>query len=154
MPTTIYAGTLDGVFKSVDGGANWSSFNTGLADNHVIVLAIDPTTPTTIYAGANDSCCVFKSTDGGAKWSASYDDMDWSSGILALAIDPTKPTTIYAGTFNLGVFKSTDGGENWSILKNGMSANVVNALVINPKTPTTLYAGTWYYGVFVTNLAK
>lgn len=154
MPTTIYAGTLDGVFKSVDGGANWSSFNTGLADNHVIVLAIDPTTPTTIYAGANDSCCVFKSTDGGAKWSASYDDMDWSSGILALAIDPIKPTTIYAGTFNLGVFKSTDGGENWSILKNGMSANVVNALVINPKTPTTLYAGTWYYGVFVTNLAK
>ena len=154
-PTTLYAGTLDGVFKSIDGGATWSAANTGLTGIHVVALAIDPTTLTTIYAGADDSCCVFKSTDGGANWSASDTGLDWSTGVLALAIDPKTPTTLYAGTFNLGVFKSTDGGGDWSMLRNGMSANVVNALVIDPKTPTTLYAGTWYHGAFIiTHLVK
>jgi hypothetical protein len=39
------------VFKSTNGGANWSAVNTGLTNTDVRALAIDPTTPTTLYAG-------------------------------------------------------------------------------------------------------
>ena len=68
-PSIIYAGTISGVLKSTDGGANWSAINTGLPDGDVFALVIDPLTPTTLYAGTQDKG-VFKSTDAGENWSA------------------------------------------------------------------------------------
>src|SRR5262249_17496949 len=59
-PTTLYAGTLvsrlvgghEGVLKSTDGGASWYAVNTGQpSDPDILALAIDPTTPTTLYTG-------------------------------------------------------------------------------------------------------
>ena len=41
----------DGVFKSTNGGGNW--VNTGLTNSYVLALAIDPVTPTTLYAGTD-----------------------------------------------------------------------------------------------------
>jgi photosystem II stability/assembly factor-like uncharacterized protein len=68
-PTTLYAGTENGgVFKSTNGGGNWSPVNTGLTDTIVRALAIDPVTPTTLYAGTYRGS-VFKSTNGGGNWS-------------------------------------------------------------------------------------
>src|SRR5262249_39290913 len=41
-PTTVFAGTLDdGVWRSIDGAASWSTTNTGLANTTVQALAID-----------------------------------------------------------------------------------------------------------------
>ena len=67
-PATLYAGIWGGVFKSTNGGGNWSAVNTGLTATSVWALAIDPTTPATLYAGTEGG--VFKSTNGGANWSA------------------------------------------------------------------------------------
>lgn len=39
-----------GVFKSTDGGGNWSAVDTGLTDFYINALAINPATPTTLYA--------------------------------------------------------------------------------------------------------
>ena len=66
-PSTLYAGTSNGVFKSTDSGESWTRTSNGLTNKHVFTLAIDPHTPTTIYAGARDYG-VFKSTDGGMNW--------------------------------------------------------------------------------------
>src|ERR1700740_1992849 len=108
-PTTLYAGTDGGVFKSTTGGSSWSPVNTGLPSNtYVYALAIDPTTPTTLYAAMKG---VFKSTNGGSSWSAVNAGLP-STPIFALALDPTTPTTLYAGTGG-GVFKSTNGGNSW-----------------------------------------
>ncbi|MFA5873549.1 MAG: hypothetical protein WC832_06260, partial [Anaerolineales bacterium] len=52
-PSTLYAGTYGGVFKSTNGGGNWSALNTGLTNTDVYALAIDPTTPSTLYAGTH-----------------------------------------------------------------------------------------------------
>src|SRR3989449_3553889 len=110
-PTTLYAGTSGGVFKSTDGGASWSA--SGLIN--VSALAIDPLTPTTLYAGTSVFGGVFKSTDGGVSWNA--------TGSLPGAVfvfDPLTPSTLYAGTVGaspdyLGdLYKSTDGGASWS----------------------------------------
>jgi photosystem II stability/assembly factor-like uncharacterized protein len=47
----VYAATSeDGVYKSVDGGGNWVRFNDGLTNLNIRALAIDPGTPTTLYA--------------------------------------------------------------------------------------------------------
>jgi hypothetical protein len=153
-PTTLYAGTGGGVFKSTNGGGNWSAANAGLPGGAVGTLAIDPTTPTTLYAGTI-SGGVFKSTNGGGNWSAANTGLPAKTYVSAVAIDPTTPTTLYAGTAG-GVFKSTDGGGNWSAANTGLVRNIPGlpptipgllALAIDPTTPTTLYAGT-EFGVF------
>ena len=41
------------MFKSTNGGGNWSAVNTGLTSTDVLALAIDPATPTTLYAGTS-----------------------------------------------------------------------------------------------------
>ena len=62
--TTIYAGTNGaGVFKSTDGGENWTDICTGLPSTEVHVLAIDPMNPSILYAGT-DGNGVFKIEQG------------------------------------------------------------------------------------------
>jgi photosystem II stability/assembly factor-like uncharacterized protein len=65
----LFAGTACGVFRSDDGGQSWRT--TGLSSHYVRSLAIDPTNPQTIYAGAGSFTGlspdggVFRSEDGG-----------------------------------------------------------------------------------------
>src|SRR5437667_308531 len=76
-PMTVYAGTIDatttgsghGVFKSTDGGESWSAVNTGLSNQAVHALAVDPQTPTTVYAGTQGGG-VGQGADGEARWGA------------------------------------------------------------------------------------
>lgn len=67
MPGTLYAGTTYGVFKSTNAGRSWQAADFGVPT--VFVLAVDPHTPTTLYAGTFRNG-VFKSTDGADSWSA------------------------------------------------------------------------------------
>src|SRR5271157_4599397 len=137
-----------GLFKSTDGAGSWSEANIGLAANGaaptVNALAIDPVTPTTIYAGTDSG--MFKSTDGAGSWSAANTGLPAPMDIQALAIDPSTPTTLYAVNYG-NVFKSTNGGGSWSALNNGLAPGfqqlLILALAIDPTTPTTLYAGTY-----------
>ena len=111
----------------------------------VRALAIDPSTPTTVYAGVYYGGGVFKSTNGGTSWTAVNSGLP-NTYINTLAIDPFTPATLYAGTSSRGVFKSTNGGTSWTAVP-GLTDSNVNALAIDPSTPATLYAGTYYGGV-------
>jgi photosystem II stability/assembly factor-like uncharacterized protein len=97
-------------------------------------LAINPTTPATLYAGTNGAG-VFKSTDSGGSWAAAGLT---NQAVRALAINPASPATLYAAAG--GVFKSTDSGSTWIAV--GPTNVDVSALAINSSTPSTLYAGT------------
>ena len=78
-------------------GTTWAAINNGLPENAgVQTLAIDPTNPSTLYAGT-DGGGVFKSTDMGATWVAINNGLI-DTNVLALAIDPTDASTLYAGT--------------------------------------------------------
>ncbi|MEI6206917.1 MAG: SUMF1/EgtB/PvdO family nonheme iron enzyme [Desulfuromonadales bacterium] len=138
-PQTIYAGTIGGgVFKSTNGGTNWSAVSTGLTNTNVNSLAIDPSTPQTIYAGTSGG--VFKSTSGGTSWSAVNTGLP-NASVRSLAVDPSTPQIIYAGTNN-GVFKSTNGGTSWSAAyTTALPFSIAISFAIDPSTPQTIYAG-------------
>jgi uncharacterized repeat protein (TIGR02543 family) len=108
----------------------------------VFSLAINPATPTTLYAGTY-SGGVFRSTDSGATWTAVNTGLT-SHDVLSLAINPA---TLYAGTWGAGIFRSTDSGATWTAVDAGLTSQDVYAIAINPAAPSTLYAGT-YDGVF------
>ena len=155
-PTTLYAGiTREGVFKSIDSGENWHEVNSGLPhpgeESELFLidfLAIDPLTPTTLYAGMTDDG-LFKSTDGGENWRAVGTGLPDNISFTTFAIDPLTPVILYAATTNDGVYKSMDGGESWRAVNSALSNKRVSFLVINPLTPSTLYAGTDYGGMFI-----
>jgi uncharacterized repeat protein (TIGR01451 family) len=139
----IYAGSNFGIFKSVNGGANWNL--TGNPNQQVTFfitsIAIDASNTDIIYA-ATFNQGVFKSTNGGLTYTAK--DSGFSSlAINAIAIDPVTPTTLYAGTNN-GPYKSTNGGDTWTLIRNGISGIVprVDEVVLDPANPATIYIGT------------
>src|SRR4029077_2609098 len=120
--------------------------------NGTIALAIDPSTPRTLYAATSITCTVcssgggvysfgvYKSTDAGATWGSTGLT---NTFVNALAIDPLAPSTLYAGTGSGGIFKSTDAGATWRGANAGLTSSSgsygsVAALAIDPSTPRTL----------------
>jgi hypothetical protein len=136
-PTTLYAGTATGVFKSTNSGRGWHATNVGielgdLCETWVVNLLVDPETPTRLYFAAADKG-VLTSQDGGRTWGGYGVPLNAFS--LALAPDGR---TLYVGTASDGVAKSTDGGQTWVHL--GPPKVMVFQVSVVPKTPTTLYA--------------
>lgn len=140
------------VFKSTDGGSRWAQADHGISTNVVYALAIDPSFPSTLYAGTEMSG-AFRTVDFGAHWrrvSAGLNPVGFwmPPSVHALAIDPSRPETVYAGT-DAGLAKSIDGAETWSQSGAGLPPDsVVYAIQIDPVVPSTLYAAVSAAGVF------
>ena len=84
-------------------GCTWCTWVAlGPVGGDIRALAIDPHTPSTLYAGTEGGG-VFQSRDAGATWRAVNAGLS-NTTVLALAIDPQAPSTLYAGTFGGGVF--------------------------------------------------
>jgi len=113
--------------------------NTGLTNLGVSTLAINPRTPSILYAGTDIG--VFRSMDNGDHWMAMNTGLT-NLNVTSVVIDPINPATLYAGSYDIGVFRSTDSGGTWSAVNTGLTGHPVYSLAINPKTPATLYAGT------------
>ena len=128
-----------GVFRTSDGGGQWTAVTAGLPSGSVTALAIDPAATATVYAGTVSG--VFRTDDGGAHWAAANAGLSGRS-VTALAIDPAEHATIYAGTSDAGVFGSRDGGMSWSELGIGLTSVAVHALAVVRTTDTTIHAGT------------
>ncbi len=124
----------DGVYKSTDGGENWT--NVGLKDSeHIAKILVDPGDSDTVYACASghlwdDSAerGVYKTTDGGKTWRKVLGGANLSTGCAMLAMAAQEPKTLYASMWDFrrqawtfrsggpgsGLFQSNDGGEHWT----------------------------------------
>jgi hypothetical protein len=92
---------------STRGGASWQAATTDLPQSsYVRALAIDPVTPSTLYAGTSDHW-VYKSLDGAGNWQAFNSGFLPDIGVNVLAINPLSPVTLYAGTDCCGAFGIT-----------------------------------------------
>ncbi len=112
FPLLVLAGMAFSA-STASGGVNvWTT--SGPKGGDTRALAIDPTTPSTVYAGSYGRG-VIKSLDRGGSWSETNAGLT-SDLVLSLAIDPSAPATIYAGTQQGGICKSTNGGKTWSAL--------------------------------------
>lgn len=117
------------------GSASWTAATSGLTPTLIHCLAVDPQTPSTIYAGTNAG--LFKSTDGAASWSSVGGQ---PSNFFAVAIDPQTPSTVYGGTGGQ-VLKSINGAATWQRATSGIPVQIVSALAIDPATPSNEVSG-------------
>ncbi len=154
----------NGVFKTIDGGANWTPMSNGLpkvdgnpaaTEANVLSLALDPTDPTgqTLYASSNDFLnnfigTVYKTTDGGANWVFSGNGL-MDRDVRDLVVDPLTGD-VYAAAADPstngdgGVFVSSDGGASWSSISIGFPASAVGLkLTLDNTGPNPIiHAGT------------
>jgi hypothetical protein len=152
--STMYLGTAIGVLKSTNSGTTWIPQNNfGVPGTpSVRALAIDPTTPLTIYAGTFSNG-LFKSTNGGGVWTAMNNGMGGSNptNVSSIVIDPANPATIYTGHGSSngtgGINQSTNGGTSWTPLTNGVPDAGVTAMVA---TSSAVYAALNNRGVIKT----
>ena len=117
-PTTVYASTNDGVFKSTDAAGSWTALPIPPSTSYdgrrdYQALAMDPVTPTTLYAGGTLPSAVYKTIDGGATWTPGTFPTTGEIYVNAVLVDPDDPATVYVAAD--AVYKSVDGGANWAL---------------------------------------
>ncbi len=152
-PKTVWVGTGegwtrnsvgigDGIYKSTDGGENWT--NVGLKNSERISkIIIDPKDGNTVYACApgklwsdSDDRGLYKTQDGGKSWNLILKGANSSTGCASISMSAADHNTLYAGTWDFrrkgwtfrsggenatapsgsGFFKTTDGGAHWTEL--------------------------------------
>ncbi len=132
----IFAGTLDGVFKSDDGGNTWTIANNGLANTVVHAMIVNNSR---LFAGTEAG--VFISDDGGNNWTESNQGLTISK-INSFVLTNTG---IFAGTDDQGIFYSSDNGANWVVKNTGLGNLSVRTLTSNNGR---VFAGTYGAGVY------
>jgi uncharacterized protein (TIGR03437 family) len=153
-PSTVYAGTWSGLFRSTDRGETWAPKLTGIPTQAVFTLAADPISSGTVYAGtlrqdpAGPDGHVYKSKDRGESWVEADNGLPLRP-ITMLRIDPLNPANLYAvadlSTFRTGLhtqmFKTTDGAGTWNVIGNGFPANAfILDFAISQTNPSLLFA--------------
>jgi len=129
--STIYVGAAQGgVWKTVNGGGDWTPLTDAQCSLAMGALAVDPIAPSTVYAGTGEmnlsdsyyGCGVLRSTDGGVTWTqlggAVFDTPTGGAHIAKIVVDPATAgsattSTVFAAT-SFGLYKSTNSGGAWS----------------------------------------
>jgi photosystem II stability/assembly factor-like uncharacterized protein len=96
----------DGVYKSTDGGENWT--NVGLKDSeHIAKILVNPGDSNDVLVCAlghlwddNDERGVYQTTDGGKTWKKVLAGANGSSGCAMMARSKQEPKTIYAAMWD------------------------------------------------------
>jgi photosystem II stability/assembly factor-like uncharacterized protein len=152
-PSTLYALTGAGLFRSDDGGAEWEPrAGKGLLDinpqqgGYDVSLALVSIADADILFATTYNG-VLRSTDGGNSWSKVLDN--WS----LLRADPNESATLYAPTFvehledpvmtmHSTVLKSVDAGATWTTIVPEQAANI-GELVFDNQDPASLFMVQW-----------
>lgn len=114
--TYLGGGPGSGIYKTVDGGENWSKSNKGLPSVDIgrIGLSISPANPEIIYAiveAAQGKSGFFKSTNRGASWKKQSGHVTSGNYYQEIIADPVDENTIFSMDTWLKI--STDGGKSF-----------------------------------------
>jgi photosystem II stability/assembly factor-like uncharacterized protein len=120
MQGTILVSTAgQGVLRSNDDGATWNRIplEQGLEFDAVVrALAVHPTRPEVIFAGADAG--LGRSDDAGTRWTR-VDSPFNDEQVWAVAIDPNDPDSMFVGTgapSRAALYRTEDGGATWDRL--------------------------------------
>jgi photosystem II stability/assembly factor-like uncharacterized protein len=113
FPNTVICGTEPGeVYKSMDGGQNWTCISMSLDfSSGVTAVEISPTNPQLFFAGGNNG--VYRSSDGGVTWTNVLPNSNF--GVNEILIVPGNENMVLVAS-DKGLHRSTNGGITWTQL--------------------------------------
>jgi len=144
--STLYLGSGDpnyygggyGVWKSTNGGTNWSLSNTGMGNVLVVEIIMDPTNNQRLIAATDAG--IYRSTNAGANWSLVKNGGDFK----AMVLKPYSKDTAYAVTSSQ-IWRSLNFGATWTQITSGVFVPGGNGqgmrLAVSPANPNVVYVG-------------
>ncbi|MGE5322441.1 MAG: transcriptional regulator [Actinomycetota bacterium] len=141
-PRVLVAGTLDGIYRTRDGGDNWERIS---PENHAEIknvesVAIDPRNPQVIYAGTWH--LPWKTEDGGKTWHNIKKGVIDDSDVFSIVIDSLNPASVYISACS-GIYRSQSAGELFRKIQGiPYAARRTRMLRMDPSNHTIVYAGT------------
>src|SRR5216110_1828457 len=158
-PDTYFFGSVaGGVWKTTDGGTNWTPLFDKEPISSIGAIAVAPSDHNVVYAGTGEAAIrgnttygtgVFKSIDGGKTWqNVGLKD---SRQIGALIVDPRNADAVLVAAFGhafgtnqeRGIFRTTDGGKTWTkVLSKDENTGGID-VVFDPHNPNIVFASLW-----------
>ncbi len=138
----LVIGALDGVFRSNDGGDNWTRISPeGHAElKNIESIAVDPRNPNIVYAGTWH--LPWKTEDGGKTWHNIKKGVIDDSDVFSIIIDHGNPANVFASACS-GIYKSENSGELFKKVTGIPStARRTRVLQQDPVNANVVYAGT------------
>ncbi|MCC6317190.1 MAG: glycosyl hydrolase [Gemmatimonadaceae bacterium] len=156
-PYEYWMGTTGGgVYKTTDGGMNWSPASDRYFGGSIGALAVDQQNPDVVWVGGGETDIrgnvaagdgLWKTNDGGRTWRLlGFKD----EHISAIRIHPTNASVAWIGVFGdpfksgpRGVYKTTDGGQTFNrVLYVNDSTGVID-IAMDLQNPEVVYAAMW-----------
>lgn len=171
-PDIIYVGTGEGnprnsqnsgwgMFKSVDGGRNWTHL--GLEQTRQIHrVIVHPNDPSQVVIGASGATWgdsehrgIYRSIDGGENWTKVL-YINENTGCADLVVDPSNPNRMLAAMYEhrrwpwffksggpgSGLYLTNDGGATWEKISKGLPKGELGRIGLSfaPSKPNIVYA--------------
>jgi photosystem II stability/assembly factor-like uncharacterized protein len=145
-PDIIYlGGAFGGIWKSTNGGLNWTPLTDFEASLSTGAIAIDVSSKTrAVYYGTGEATYsgasyygrgLLKSTNNGINWINYKNGLPNSTYFSRLIIRPGHSNELIAALGTSGIYRSTDAGVNWYQVRSGRCDDVLFSL-----TGDTAYA--------------
>ncbi len=135
----LYGNDADrGIYRSLDGGANWTKVLFVNDSTGGIDLAMNPADPNTIFAATfqrirradrrqygGPASRIYRTKDGGETWQKLAGGLPTGSlGRIGIAVAPSDPKVVYAVVSGLtggftGIYRSANGGDSWTAVFTG-----------------------------------
>jgi photosystem II stability/assembly factor-like uncharacterized protein len=156
--TYVFGASGGGVWRTDDSGRTWNSLFDRGSSSAIGAIAVAPSNPNVIYAGAGQpeprydvesGRGVYKSVDGGRTWT--HLGLADTRYIGRIWVSPTDPNTVIVAAVGhffgpneeRGIYRSTDGGRTWSHTLAPGEWTGANDIAADPQHPRTLFASAW-----------
>ncbi|MBK9542805.1 MAG: T9SS type A sorting domain-containing protein [Bacteroidetes bacterium] len=130
--TRVYSGNDGGIFRTDDGGTNWTDLSNTLAIKQYYRMTQSATDPYLIYAGAQDN--------GTDRLKNGIWDQVYGADGMECIVDYSNDDNVFVSAQNGYLQHSTDGGASFNYISPSSGA-WITPYIIDPINPQTLYAG-------------
>lgn len=142
--TYVGGGPGSGIYKTTDGGQNWSKANKGLPSGDIgrIGLAISPANPEYLYAmveAAGSGSGFYRSDNRGASWSKKDSYFTRGNYYSEIVAHPTDPETVFA--MDTYMHYTDDGGNSFQRVGEPNKHVDNHCMWIDPEQPNYYLVG-------------